>query len=276
MKIKIIAVFSIVFSVISCNTQKTITGDTTPNKEVEMEKQSEIINTEWILTELEGKKLDVDQAQDGNVRFTLNGADNTFSGYFGCNSGFGNFSLEKGNRIRFSQIGTTRMACPDLAINETQVLEVFNIADNYTLNGTTLNLNVGRRAPLAVFKKAELQKEHITEKYWKLKTLEGKEIKMADNQEREIYFILKANENRVIGYAGCNTFVGGYNLEEGNRIQFSEVATTLKVCPDVEVEEAEFLKVFELADNYTISGDTLLLHGGKRVPLAVFEAVYLK
>lgn len=58
----------------------------------------------------------------------------------------------------------------------------------------------------------------ITEKYWKLKTLEGKEITMKKNQEREIFITLKTNENRVTGFAGCNTLSGDYTLEQGNRM----------------------------------------------------------
>ena len=67
---------------------------------------------------------------------------------------------------------------------------------------------------------------------------------------------------------------GEYTLEEGNRIRFSNMAVTMKACPDVGVNEKEFLKVFELADNYTIQDDTLSLNVGRRAPLAVFEAVY--
>src|SRR5690606_17800467 len=107
----------------------------------------------------------------------------------------------------------------------------------------------------------------IAGKYWKLKTLDGKEVTMAENQEREIYFTLKANDNSVTGFAGCNTLTGTYALEEGNRIRFSHMGITLKACPDVDVDESEFLKVFELADNYTINGDRLMLNVGKRAPL---------
>lgn len=116
----------------------------------------------------------------------------------------------------------------------------------------------------------------ITEKYWKLKTLEGQEIRMAENQEREIFFTLKTDENRVTGFAGCNALSGEYTLEEGNRIRFSNMAVTMKACPDIDVNESEFLEVFELADNYTIDGDTLSLNVGRRAPLAVFEAVYFE
>ena len=116
----------------------------------------------------------------------------------------------------------------------------------------------------------------ITEKYWKLKTLEGREITMKKNQEREIFFMLKDSEHRVTGFAGCNTITGEYNLEEGNRIRFSNMASTLRACPDVDINESEFLEVFKLADNYTINNDTLSLNVGRRAPLAVFEAVYFK
>lgn len=116
----------------------------------------------------------------------------------------------------------------------------------------------------------------ITEKYWKLKTLEGREIKMVKNQEREIYFMLKTDEPRVTGFSGCNTFTGEYILKEGNRIRFSNIAVTLKACPDVAINETEFLDFFKLADNYTIDKNTLSLNVGRRAPLAVFEAMYFK
>jgi heat shock protein HslJ len=175
--------------------------------------------------------------------------------------------------ITFSQMASTRMACPPGEVNEQEFLDVFNLADNFTLNNDMLSLNVAKRAPLAVFKKVTSE-EKIVEKYWKLKTLNGQDVKMAKDQEREIYFTLKSNEDKLIGFAGCNTIGGNYSLNKGNRIHFSNMLVSLKVCPDVDANEAAFLEVFNLADNYTINGDTLSLNVGRRAPLAVFEAVY--
>jgi heat shock protein HslJ len=45
---------------------------------------------------------------------------------------------------------TTLRACPG-PNPEQGFLQVLNQADNYTVRGDTLLLNVGRRAPLAVF-----------------------------------------------------------------------------------------------------------------------------
>lgn len=111
----------------------------------------------------------------------------------------------------------------------------------------------------------------ITKKNWKLITLEGRSIEMVENQKREIFFSLDPEENRMMGFAGCNTITGNYKLEKGNRIRFSNLASTLKACPDVNINESEFSEVFELADNYTIDGNKLSLNVGKRAPLAIFE-----
>lgn len=235
-----------------------------------------VIPTEtfWQLESLEGKDFSDFQNNDSKIGFTLFEDNNRISGFAGCNHFFGTYNFEEGNRIGFSGLGSTKMACPDVGFNENEFLKIFGLADNYTLNGNTLSLNVGRRAPLAVFKKVEKSTTGITEKYWKLKTLEGKKIKMGKNQEREVYFMLKENENTVTGFAGCNEFFGSYTLEKGDKIRFSQMASTLKVCPDVDFNESDLFKVFELTDNYRITGDVLELNVGRRAPLAVFEAVY--
>ena len=121
----------------------------------------------------------------------------------------------------------------------------------------------------------EVISDTITEKYWKLKTLNGREVTMVENQTRETFFILKSEDNRLKGFAGCNTFGGTFILEKGNSIRFTNLLSTLMACTDVDVNETEFLKIFNLADSYTIKDDVLSLNIGKRAPLAVFEAVYM-
>lgn len=124
--------------------------------------------------------------------------------------------------------------------------------------------------------KSVSEKNHdnsITEKYWKLKTLYGQEVKMEENQKREIFITLKTKENRFTGFAGCNTINGGYILEEGNRVKFNKVISTRMFCPNT--NESKFLKAINATDNYTIKNNILSLNVGKRAPLAVFEAVYM-
>lgn len=267
MTIKTTTLALIALTIMSCNTSKKASSESSNTSET-----NAIENTKWVITTLQGQDI-ADPENDGRViHFTLNSKDNRVNGYSGCNTFMGTYKLEEGNRISFSQMATTRMACLDAKINEAQVLSVFETADNFTIADGKLSLNKARMAPLAQFKKET--NAPIVEKYWKLKTLHGKDIEMADNQSREIFITLKAEDNRVTGFAGCNTITGGYTLEEGNRIRFGRMATTLMICPDVDVDESEFLKVLELTDNYTITDDILSLNVGRRAPLAVFEAVY--
>ncbi len=185
----------------------------------------------------------------------------------------GTYEVSGGLQVSFSRIATTRRVCPETDDwNEMEFNQMLEQANNYTINGNKLMLNVGKRAPLAVFVKTE--EKDIANKYWKLVKLNGKTVQMAAKQEREQYFILRHN-NAVTGFAGCNLFSGSYTLEESKlRIKFSDMLSTLRACPGVEVDESEFLQVFELADNYTLNGDTLMLNLGRRAPLAVFESVY--
>lgn len=265
----IITLTGIALLMIGCNGSKTTTASTGQPNSGSMEILSQ---AKWQLVELEGKTID-QSTMEKKIQFDLNVVDGTITGFSGCNTFRGNYSAEKGNRISFTQLASTRMACPDNSINENEVLNVFNLADNFTISGDTLILNKGKRFPLAIFKKISKENQ-IVEKYWKLKVLNGKEVEMAENQEREIYFMLKKQENRITGFSGCNTFGGSYTLEEGSHIQFSNLLSTLRACPNVDINESIFLKVFERADTYTLNGETLLLSDGNRAPMAVFEAVY--
>jgi|SRR5690554_1232229 len=278
MKLHLITFVFAAFVLNSCGPTKSI--DSIENTD-SMENTNSVFTkipteTFWKLESLEGKDFS-DFKNDGNeVGFTMFADNNRISGYAGCNNFFATYKMEAGNRIHFSEIGATKMFCADAKFSESDFLKVFQFADNYTITGNRLELNVGRRAPLAVFIKSGTTPEPIVEKYWKLKTLEGKDVKMSENQEREVFFTLKAHDNRVTGFAGCNTMMGSYTLEKGNRIRFSQMATTMMACPDVDFNESEFLKIFKIADNYRISGDTLELYVGRRAPLAVFEAVYME
>ena len=265
MKKNIIGLTLILLTTIACNTSKK-TQEPADNVVTNFSDKELITKEKWILTELEGQEITGNK--DNHVYFTLNANENRIQGFSGCNTFMGEYNLNENNRISFSKLASTRMACFDTPVAENEVLKVFELADNYSFKDNLLMLNIGKRSPLAVFRKAAPE---VTGKYWKLKTLEGQEVKMSEDQEREIYFILEANTNRIKGFAGCNTFNGSYTLEEGKRIGFSQIATTLKACSDLPVNESEFLKVFELANNYTINGDTLSLNIGRRAPLAVFE-----
>lgn len=115
----------------------------------------------------------------------------------------------------------------------------------------------------------------LTEKYWKLVELNGKPVTKTDDMRKEPHMILHTAGKRINANGGCNSMMGSYELQSGNRIRFTQMAGTLMACPNMEVED-RFRKVLEMADNYNLNGDTLILNKARMAPLARFEAVYLK
>lgn len=104
-------------------------------------------------------------------------------------------------------------------------------------------------------------------KRWKLVELNGKPV-----EKTEAFLILDKENNKVSGNLGCNTFSGSYDLKTGNRIRFSQVASTLKMCLNMETEDG-LKKVLEMADNYNVSEKNLVLNRARMAPLARFELV---
>ncbi len=116
--------------------------------------------------------------------------------------------------------------------------------------------------------------ESIVGPYWKLVELGGKPIAPGSTQ-KEPYIQLSENNDRVAATGGCNGLGGTYELNEHNRIKFSQLIGTMMACENMEVE-TELINVLQTTDSYHIGQDTLQLFRARMAPLAKFEAVYVK
>lgn len=113
-----------------------------------------LIGHRWELVELMGKPV-VDSAATGNEIFLQLDFDKLrVTGNAGCNRFFGHVELKPGNRITFSKIGSTLMACPQMEI-ESEFLKILRTTDSYSIRDGVLRLTRARMAPLAVFKHAQ-------------------------------------------------------------------------------------------------------------------------
>lgn len=131
--------------------ESTKNAVTTPESTAGMKPNTEgLLNRHWQLVKLEGQPVTMAAGQERDAYFMLTDSSRVV-GYGGCNNLNGSYELnEQQMRLRFTNVLTTLRACPGPE-NERGFLDVLNQADNYTLQGDTLMLNVGRRAPLAVF-----------------------------------------------------------------------------------------------------------------------------
>ncbi|WP_299782127.1 copper resistance protein NlpE N-terminal domain-containing protein [uncultured Formosa sp.] len=105
---------------------------------------------------------------------------------------------------------------------------------------------------------------------WKLVEIYGKPI---DKVTKQPFLVLNTEDNRISGNTSCNGFGGEYKLLEGNRITVSKIMHTMMACPNMEVEN-KYMKVLEVADNYTVVNGVLNLNKGRMATMAKFEVDY--
>jgi copper homeostasis protein (lipoprotein) len=111
---------------------------------------------------------------------------------------------------------------------------------------------------------------NLQETYWKLTRLHGNPVVVAERQ-REPHIILRSGTDRVSGFAGCNTFSGGYKLN-GNELTFSGVASTMMACIDGMEQEPAFLKMLDNVRKWKITGEHLELDDADGKVLARLES----
>lgn len=111
------------------------------------DKEMKLEGTKWKLLQLRGKQVQNTSERELLIEFHEDGR---FSANMGCNGIGGNYHIKEGNRITFSQVISTMMACPNME-NEEIFKSIIETIDNYTISNNKLSLNKARMAPLAVF-----------------------------------------------------------------------------------------------------------------------------
>ncbi len=92
---------------------------------------------------------------------------------------------------------------------------------------------------------------------WALKELNGKVVKW-EKLEKVPRIEFHLSEHRVFGNGGCNTFQGNLMLFPDS-IKIGPLATTLKACPDLQLEQKFFEAISENKLNFKILDGELVL-----------------
>ena len=111
----------------------------------------------------------------------------------------------------------------------------------------------------------------LTETYWRVISIYEAPYTPSENQ-REAHLKLRANNNAVQGFSGCNNFAGTYSTE-GDAISLGPLAMTAMACIEGMDTEQQFGQALNEMDHYEIQGDTMLGLKGDIVILQ-FEAIY--
>jgi heat shock protein HslJ len=118
--------------------------------------------------------------------------------------------------------------------------------------------------------KKETANSSLTNTRWKLTALTSMPNGLP-KLSKDVY--LQMDTGRIKGFAGCNSYFGGYTTHEST-IAFAGVGSTKMFCEEGMDTENKLFQALNTADHYRITGTKLELLKGQEV-LAVFEALYL-
>ncbi len=71
--------------------------------------------------------------------------------------------------------------------------------------------------------------------------------------DKKPYLIFR--DGRASGFAGCNSFVGEYVEGENNGLNFNNLGSTKKACPEGAKVEDRFLKLMETAHSFELNAN---------------------
>ena len=99
----------------------------------------------------------------------------------------------------------------------------------------------------------------ITNVEWKLIRLNGEDVSALNPP---LTLLLDAAQMKVSGFAGCNRFFGGYELNQSS-LRFSAMGATKMYCQDKSSVEDKYLKALSEVQSFKSANGTLVLTGEK-------------
>jgi heat shock protein HslJ len=109
----------------------------------------DLTGVEWRLTEIDGAPAVTSAGASGRDAYMQLAADSArVTGFTTCNRFFGAYETPGSGRLRFGQLGSTKMACVEVARSqqEQRFMAALESTDRYAISGDTLTLYEGERA----------------------------------------------------------------------------------------------------------------------------------
>lgn len=110
----------------------------------------------------------------------------------------------------------------------------------------------------------------FTDTYWKLMQLNGQNVQLgAAKKDVLIQFI--SEDNSVLGFSGCNTFKGHFEIDQG-KLNLGPVAATQKMCMDGMDQEKIFLNAMGEFFSYSVQGESLTMTNKQGDVISIFKS----
>ncbi|MCB0653076.1 MAG: META domain-containing protein [Saprospiraceae bacterium] len=88
---------------------------------------------------------------------------------------------------------------------------------------------------------------------WEVTDMIYNNIGMGIALDKNPYLIFRGG--RISGFAGCNSFVGEYVEGKDSGLNFKNIGSTKKMCPEAGKEEAVFIDLLNGANSYSLNSD---------------------
>ena len=214
------------------------------------------LDGEWNITEVDGQKISTERMPF--IGFDV--AQKRIYGNSGCNRMMGSFEADslKPGTLKFGQIGSTRMMCPDMKTEQMVLGALDKVTSFQTVSDkpSVITLCNQDGQPLMTLEKKAAPEVSLSDLSgeWVIELVNGKKI--VGTAEVTPFIGFNLDESRIYGNMCCNTINGALTQEDGkpNSLRFDNVATTMMMCPDMETETIVLnalneTKSFSMKDN---------------------------
>ncbi len=224
---------------------------------------------EWNVFSVGSKKVTGEKRP--YINFNLE--DHRIYGSNGCNIINGDFTAKDDSSIHIENMISTMMACPDapfeadinLALDNARYFNISKQGHEYylvLLDNTRKSIMTLRRHNMDFLNGS-----------WKVEEINGH-----DNNNEDVQMVIDIFEQRVHGNTGCNILNGSLLIDpdKSNSIQFSNLATTRMMCPDMKTETAFLVALESVEFAKKGKNNTVVMTDKNNKPMLLLKRIDVK
>ncbi len=231
-----------------------------------VEISDKILNGEWTIAEVNGAKV---TGEENRPYINFSVAEKRFYGSNGCNILNGDFVV-KGTDLTFENVISTQKACHEAP---------FEYEINYTIGQVKSYMidRIGNEYYLSLFDANKVQtmilRKHNMDYLngaWQVMTI-GNVSCDGDG----IQMVIDIPELKLHGNSGCNIVNGQLLIDpdKENSIQFHQLISTLKACPNQSLETSFFVALEKVESAKKGEDDTVLMYDKNGVIVLVLKRI---
>lgn len=212
------------------------------------------LDGEWNIVEINGAAVVLSGAIGDYPYLHFDSSTGKLSGNSGCNRIMGSYETQgKAGKTEFGNIAGTRMACPEMTLEGNVLNALKNVKGYKKVNsGKNIALLNSRNRPLLLLAPREGEALiYSLQGRWNITQVNEQAV--PGKMEKQPFINIDVKANRISGTAGCNVFNGSFITENDKprSIAFPATATTMMVCPDMDVE-SKILKAVNSVKSFNI------------------------